>query len=331
MNSSERGSTSHTSPWPVYEVLFLFAEQLFYIPKTKMKEVGDEMRTVEQHYDTVGEEQLAWADIKESQRVKKVLYAEAVGLETITSGSKKEEMLKLFYNGVYGYLPKTRIDNYEFKGLHHFLGKKFEFIVESVDLEGHWFLANRIEALEVSAKRFWKAAKVGQVVVGFIRGMDTSRLYLLVEGVPTIMRREEVSYSYIEDMRTEFEIGDEINVKITNLEVPSDENNEGLLEVSAKVLEKDPWGQIAHYKEGGSYSGEIKKVHPEHGVFVELIHGITVRTNLPPNANPSILRKGRKVTVKVLEIDHRLKRMKAICINPKKSIGSGRRGGSSLR
>lgn len=237
-----------------------------------MKEVDNEMRNVEQHYDSVGEEQLAWADIKESQRVKKVLYAEAVGLEALSMGSKKEEMLKLYYNGVYGYLPKSRIDNYEFKGLHHFLGKEFEFVVETVDLEGHWFLANRIEALEVSAKRFWKSAKVGQIMAGFIRGMDTSRLYLLVEGVPTVMRREEVSYSYIEDMRTEFEIGDVINVKITNLAPPTDDNIDGLLEVSAKVLEKDPWGQIAHYKERSSYSGTITKVHPEHGGMKLLPH-----------------------------------------------------------
>lgn len=296
-----------------------------------MKEVDNEMRNVEQHYDSVGEEQLAWADIKESQRVKKVLYAEAVGLEALSMGSKKEEMLKLYYNGVYGYLPKSRIDNYEFKGLHHFLGKEFEFVVETVDLEGHWFLANRIEALEVSAKRFWKSAKVGQIMAGFIRGMDTSRLYLLVEGVPTVMRREEVSYSYIEDMRTEFEIGDVINVKITNLAPPTDDNIDGLLEVSAKVLEKDPWGQIAHYKERSSYSGTITKVHPEHGVFVELVHGITVRTNLPPNANPTMLAKGKKVAVKVLEIDHRLKRIKAICILPNKSISSGRRGGRAVQ
>ncbi|MGV2885891.1 30S ribosomal protein S1 [Paenibacillus taichungensis] len=289
------------------------------------------MRTVEQRFDGVGEEQLAWADIKESQRVKQVLYAEAIGLETLSFGSKKEEMLKLNYKGVYGYLPKSRIDNYEFKGLHHFLGKEFEFVVETVDVEGHWFLANRIQALEVSSKRFWKSAKVGQVLVGFIRGMDVSRLYLLVEGVPAIMRREDVSYSFIDDMRQEFEIGDTINVKITKFEPPTEENKDGVLEVSAKVLERDPWGQIAHYKEGSSYSGTITKVHPEHGVFLELVPGLTVRTNFPPNANPAVLQKGKKITIKVLEINPRERRLKAITIIPHKSISAGRRGGRAVQ
>lgn len=305
----------------------------FYIPKKFIKKEADqEMRTVEQRFEGIGEEQLAWADIKESQRVSKVLYAEAVGLENLSFGNKKEEMLKLNYKGVYGYLPKSRIDNYEFKGLTHFLGKEFEFVVETVDMEGHWFLANRIQALEVSAKRFWKSAKVGQVLVGFIRGMDVSRLYLLVEGVPTIMRREDVSYSFIEDMRTEFEIGDTINVKITKLEAPTEENKDGVLEVSAKVLEKDPWGQISHYKEGSSYSGTITKIHPLHGVFLELVPGLTVRTNFPPNANPTVLQKGKKITVKLLEINHREKRIKAITIVPQKSISAGsRRGGRAAQ
>lgn len=286
------------------------------------------MRTVEQRFENVGEEQLAWAAIKESQRVKQVLYAEAIGLETLEFGNKREEMLKLNYKGIFGYLPKSRIDNYDFKGLHHFLGKEFEFVVEQVDLEGHWFLANRIQALEVSAKRFWKSAKVGQVIAGFIRGMDMSRLYLLVEGVPTVMRREDVSYSYIDDMRENFEIGDQINVKIISLEAPTEENKDGVLEVSAKILERDPWGQIAHFKEGSSYAGKITKIHPEHGVFLELVGapGLTVRINFPPNASPSDLQKDKKIRVKLLEIDHRERRIKAIGIIPEKSISGGRRG-----
>ncbi|MBY0217954.1 S1 RNA-binding domain-containing protein [Paenibacillus illinoisensis] len=287
------------------------------------------MRQVEQRYEHVGDEQLGWADIKESQRVKQVLYAEAIGLETLTLGDKKEEMLKLNYKGVFGYLPKSRIDNYEFKGLHHFLGKEFEFVVETVDIDGHWFLADRIQSLEVSARRFWKSAKVGQIVVGFIRGMDMSRLYLLVEGVPTVMSREEVSYSYIDDMRSEFEIGDTLDIKITKLEAPNEENPDGLLEVNAKVLSRDPWAQIADYKEGGSYTAVITKIHPEHGVFLELLgsSGLIVRTNFPPNANPDVLKKGKKVTVKILEINHRDRRIKAITILPQRSINAGSRRG----
>jgi len=286
------------------------------------------MRTVEQRYDTVGDEQLAWADIKESHRVKQVLYAEAIGLETLTMGDKREDFLKLNYKGIYGYLPKSRIDNYEFKGLHHFLGKEFEFVVETVDLEGHWFLANRIQALEVSARRFWKTAKVGQVMVGFIRGIDASRLYLLVEGVPAVVERKDVSYSYIEDLRYEFEIGDTIDVKITKLEAASEENdNTGVLEVSSKVLQKDPWGQIANFKEGCTYTGTITKIHPEHGVFAELLPGLTVRTNFPPNANPTVLKRDNKVSIKLLNIDHRERKIKAITIIPNRAISAGKRGG----
>ncbi|MCM3130141.1 MULTISPECIES: hypothetical protein [unclassified Paenibacillus] len=287
------------------------------------------MRTTEQRFENVNEEQLAWADLRESHRVNQVLYAEAVGLETLVFGEKREEMLKLCYKGVYGYLPKTRIDNYEFKGLHHFLGKEFEFVVESIDREdgeSHWFLANRIVALDVSAKRFWRVAKEGFVAVGFIRGMDVSNLYLLVEGVPVVLNKKEISWSFIEDCRLEFEIGDTIDVKVLKAEAPTAENPNGLLEVSAKALLPDPWHKIAHFKEGSSYSGTITKIHSEHGVFIELVPGLTVRTNFPPNASPDVLQKGKKVSIKVLEINHQQKRMKAITIIPNKAISAGRRG-----
>jgi len=289
------------------------------------------MRTVEQHYEDVSTEQLAWADLKESLRVKKVLYAKAVGLETLQVGEKKEDVLKLNYNGVYGYLPKSKIDNYDFKGLHHFLSKEFEFVVEEIDVESQWFLADRIKALEVSAKRFWRVGKEGMVVAAFIRGIDMANLYLLVEGIPTILNKKEVSYSYIEDLREEFEIGDTIEVKVLKIEPPTDDNEQGVLEVSAKVLQKDPWHQIAHYKEGCSYSGKITKVHPQHGIFLELVPGLTVRTNFPANAKPDQLRKDKEITVKLLEINHQQRRIKAIPIIPHKSIGSGRRFGRVIK
>jgi len=326
LNSSDRGSTSHTrTTCPVYGVLFFVPEHMY--KKTIKKEVDYYMRVIEQEYVPVGEEQQGWAEIKESSRIKKVLYADAVGLEVLGEGAQKEEVLKLKYKGIYGYLPKSRIDNYEFKGLHHFLGKEFEFVVEKVDLEAQWFLANRIEALEVSARRFWKSAQVGNKLLGFIRGMDASRLFLLVEGVPAVLERDEVSYSFIEDMRNEFEIGDLIKVKVTDLEAPTEENPDGELKVSAKLMERDPFLEITNFKIGSTYIGEIKKVHPQHGVFYELegIPGLTVRTNFPPNGTPDLLKKGKKGQVKLLDIDVQNRMIKAITIIPERAIRRGRR------
>lgn len=282
----------------------------------------------------VSDQLIGWADIKESQKTGNVLYAQAIGIEQIPVNGRTEECLKLNYKGNYGYLPITLIDNYNFKGLQNFLGKTFEFVVEHVDLESQLFVANRIKALEELSNSFWKRVQEGQIYDAFVRGIDPYNLYLLVDGVETKMHRDEYSYSYIEDLREEVEIGDTVPVKIIRavkpnqkfelkrgngniVEVESGEN--GYLEVSTKALEEDPWNNIVNYKEKATYLGTITKVHMIHGLFIELEPGLTVRTNFPPNANGHLFRVGEQVNVKLLKIDPENRKMTAIVIMPKQS------------
>ncbi|MDQ0255509.1 small subunit ribosomal protein S1 [Evansella vedderi] len=286
----------------------------------------------------VSQDMIAWANVKDSHKTQSVLYAKAIGIEEIPLQSgRAEECLKLNYDGIYGYLPKTLIDDYEFKGLQHFLGKEFEFVVEHVDLESQMFVGNRKKALDILAKKFWKQAKVGNNYEAFVRGIDPYNVYLIVDGVPTTMYRDEYSYSFIEDLREELEIGDIIDVKITKLVKPNqkykknnsrgDEVQEtagenGVLEVSSRLLQKDPWTNITNYKPKSTYLGTITKVHMEHGLFIELEPGLSVRTNFPPNSNGQLFKKGQQVNVKLLEVNPKNRRIKAIVITPKKSIGN---------
>ncbi|MED0677629.1 S1 RNA-binding domain-containing protein [Aneurinibacillus thermoaerophilus] len=298
--------------------------------------------------DTVqnDEKARAWADIKDSQRTKRVLVAQAKGIEDFQIGDKKIECLKLNYRGIYGYLPKQFIDNYEFKGLTYFLGKYFEFVVDDVsfDTEKQIFIANRIKALEILSQNFWKTAKEGEVYSAFVRGIDQFNLYLLVEGVPTMLHRSEYSYSFVEDLREELEIGDTINVKILRLVKPNEKYLEnvndpqseeltagenGLLQVSARVLQEDPWKNITDYEEKGLYHGTITKIHVDHGLFIELEPGLTVRTNFPPEA-PSF-KVGQSVPVKLIEINPAERKIKAITIVRKQGIGKKNQSTISAR
>lgn len=287
---------------------------------------------------------LAWANIKDSKKMKRVLYAQAVGIEEIPVAGTVQECLKLNYQGNYGYLPPDLIDEYEFRGLQGFLGKEFEFVVQHVDLESHLFVANRKEALGILAEKFWKTAKEGDTYEAFVRGVDPYNLYLIVNGVRAKLYRDEFSYSFVEDLREEVEIGDTLQVKIVRLvkpgkkfkringrgqEVEGIADERGYLELSSRLLENNPWHNITHYKERATYLGTITKVHMDHGLFIELELGLVVRTNFPPNATGALLKKGRQVNVKILEIDAKKKTMKAIVINPKKGVGVksfGRRG-----
>lgn len=288
------------------------------------------VRVHENQMDIEQAEMLAWAEIKDSKKAGKVLVARATALEDLALAGHKMECLKLNFNGVYGYLPKDRIDNYEFKSLQFFIGKYFEFVVEDVIIDKDQtvgtFVANRTKALGISAKKFWKTARVGQIYESFIRGIDQLHLYLLVEGVSVILHRDEVGYTYYEDLREEFEIGDTLEVKIMALEKPTEEKVEGVVTVSAKVLAQDPWVKITHFHEKMTYLGTIQKVHPVHGLFIMLEHGMSVRTNFPAGGMSRVFKAGDEINVRILSIDVVNRRIKAVSIIPEKKIGGRTRG-----
>ncbi|WP_145949609.1 hypothetical protein [Paenibacillus sp. Y412MC10] len=271
-------------------------------------------------------EQVTWAALREAKNRRRVLFARAVGLEELQLGSHRMECLKLSYEGVYGYLPKDKVDNYEFKGLHNFLGKTFEFIVdELITNPGEKvgiFIANRIEALKISANRFWNTAREGQIYEAFIRGIDPFHLYILVEGVEVKLNREEVDYAMYDDLREIYSIGDSIEVKILSLQKPVEGETEGVVEVSARILNEDPWLRIKNYREKSFYLGKLARIHPEFGFFVQLEPGLTVLTNFPAGARGVNFKKGDELEVKIGSIDHEKRRIRGIVVLPKNKIGA---------
>lgn len=266
----------------------------------------------------------SWADIKEAHRTGRIMVGHAIGIETKALGGSKEEVLKIDFNGVYGYLPKSRVDNYNLRGIQHYLDRELEFVIDEVIIDKAAtvgiFLANRAKALEKRAERFWKEAQEGHVFEAFVRGVDQYTLFLLVEGVPCELNRSEVGYVFYEDLTEAFEIGDSLPVKITSITRPS-KDQKGKISIDSRTLQVDPWTNIVNYQVNGIYVGEIKKIHPEHGMFVELIDspGLVVRTNFPPYSGNHIFKKGENIRVRIAKIDAAGRRMKAVAFVPQHS------------
>ncbi|WP_240416572.1 S1 RNA-binding domain-containing protein [Paenibacillus periandrae] len=288
-------------------------------------------------------EVLAWSALRDAKNRKRVLVAKAIGLEELELLGSKMECLKLNYQGIYGYLPRNKIDNYEFRGVHNFLGKSFEFIIEELIIEKGEktgiFVANRIEALKISANIFWNTARVGQIYESFIRGIDPYHLYLLVEGVEVKLHRSEVDYSLYDDLRQVYNIGESIDVKILNFEKPENGSLEGKLEVSARILNKDPWENITNYKERMFYVGKLVRIHPTIGMFLELEPGLSMLANFPAGARGIQFKPGDEFEVKIGSIDVIARRIFGVMIIRSKKIGannpnfrnSGNSGNSGLR
>lgn len=273
---------------------------------------------------------VAWAEIRESKRTGKVLYAESVGLITL----KGQEVLQLDYNGITGYLAKDKISTYIYKGLQHLLGKEFEFVVENYETDDkEMFVANRIKAMEITKKKFWANVEPKQKFNAFIDGNDGYRLFLSVEGVSVILNKADISHTYLnEDLRMFFEIGELIPVEIVDFEKPSDDKPEGSLTVSVKNLLKDPWDSVTDdYQLNGTYRATVHNFHEQHGIFFALPSGLIARSNFPSFGKPEMFQKGAVHNVRIRLIDVKERKMSVVVILPKNKTGSSSAKSRALR
>lgn len=271
----------------------------------------------------------AWADLREAYRHREkgyVIEAQVIGLEKLERGEQKEEALKIYYNGIYGYIPISNVDDYEFRSLQSFVGSNIQFIVEQLfeEDDSRLFLGNRKKALDALAVKFWKKAKIGQDYEAYVSGVDKYGVYLLVEGVRVRMERDDYSYDFVTDLRDYVDIGTTMDVRIMNLE-----KDEKRIDVSRKALESDPRDFIQEYKRGGFYLGTIVNIDIDAGVFVRLEpRGLVGRAGFPPNLGKRILKPGDQVNFKVTEVNEKLARVRGLVIVPR-ATGRNARGNAS--
>lgn len=245
----------------------------------------------------------AEAQLKNARNFNRFITVKSIGIEPLELGGQTIECLKVYYEGVYGYIPKDRMDDYEFRSLYSFVNGEFQVTVETIISDDHdtFFIGNRKAALQKQEELFWKSAKKGQLHNAFVSGVDKTNLYLIVNGVRIRMPKEEYSYSYHHDLREVVAIGETMNVCITSIN-----NEEQKLEVSRRVLEVDPSKHLSQYKVGGVYACEINNIDFERAsVFVTLEpHGITALAKMPALRIGQHLKVGDKqLSFKVNRVD----------------------------
>lgn len=221
----------------------------------------------------------AISSLKEAKAFNRFIPVEVVGIEKLSLGKESQECLKVYFEGVFGYIPKTKIDDYDFYSIDSFVNTNLDVMVEQIISDEHktYFLANREAALELQANIFWNRGRKGEIVSGYVSGVDKMNVYLLVNGVRCRMSKVDYSFRFVRDLREEVERGQELEVKIVEFN-----KEEKKIQVSRRVLEADPRTFLDEYSVGSRYGATINNIDPETGVFVSLRpHGITALASLP--------------------------------------------------
>lgn len=240
--------------------------------------------------------------LREAKTFKRYLEVEVIGIEPLEFAGQSMECAKVYYDGLYGFIPKDKVDDYEFHSLDSFIGSSVEVIVDDIITDDFQtiFLANRTEALKIKSDLFWKNGRVGDVVPAFISGVDKVNAYLIVNGIRVRMPKMEYSFHYVEDMREQVRRGDTIDVKITAIDA-----EEKKIRVSRRALEADPRILLKEYKEGGRYAAIVNNFDYENdAIFVSLLpHKVSARAKFPAVRVGQHIEKGDSVSFHISNID----------------------------
>ena len=192
------------------------------------------------------------------------------------------------------------------------IGSEVRFIVRHVDEKEQLAYADRLMAQSITGfNNYLREGRDGkprvvndmivkaQVIYVVSRGVVVDAL-----GVDITIPKDELSHYYVGDAREEFQVGDSVNVRVTNISEKSViKNNSKYRLVTAEGSVKNAIPNhkkqlFDQFKVDGVYSADVTYVE-ESGVFCRLRGGIDCMCALPRYGNNP--KRGQKRLVKITE------------------------------
>lgn len=217
--------------------------------------------------------------------------------------------------GVNAFLPISQVDIKPVKNPASFVGRHLKFKVIKVNQRKNNVIISRRMLVEEEREKkkgeFWKNARVDQVLYGFVRNITDYGAFVDIGGVDGFLHLNEITWGRITHPKEYLRVGDEIKVKIIELD-PEKER----VSLSMKRLKPDPWEKIDEkYPPGTRVKGKAVGI-VEYGVFVELEQGVEGLLHLSEMSWDKKLKSPGKIVNKndwlelvVLDVDKEKKRI----------------------
>jgi len=175
--------------------------------------------------------------------------------------------------GVQAFLPGSQADLRPIRNLDEMVGKTFEFKVLKYNRKRSNIVLSRRVILEKDReiKRAATLASIqeGKVVDGVVKNITEYGVFVDLGGVDGLLHITDISWGRVKHPSELFSIGDEITVKILNLDLEKERVSLGM-----KQLTEDPWVSAAEkYPVESRVTGRVVSL-TDYGAFVELQEGI---------------------------------------------------------
>lgn len=187
-------------------------------------------------------------------------------------------------NGTYVYCTSEEFSEYPHRTLLGFVGTIQDLVITDINLETKVALASVRRADEIAKRAFIEelneltaSNQLGsKTYEGVVRGVDPVRntIYVRIKGADCRMSPNEWDWSHyynweIPDM---VQRGETIKVKVMDYDKEND-----VIRVSRKATLRDPYEKLSSLRNARAISGVVVKVHPIHGIFVQIEKGLDAK------------------------------------------------------
>jgi small subunit ribosomal protein S1 len=175
--------------------------------------------------------------------------------------------------GVQAFLPGSQADLRPIRNLDEMVGQTFEFKILKYNRKRSNIVLSRRVILEKEreAKRAATLSSIheGKDVEGVVKNITEYGVFVDLGGVDGLLHITDISWGRVKHPSELFSVGDEITVKILNLDLEKERVSLGM-----KQLSEDPWSTAAErYPIKSRITGKIVSL-TDYGAFVELEEGI---------------------------------------------------------
>jgi len=175
--------------------------------------------------------------------------------------------------GVLAFLPGSQADLRPIRNLDEMVGKTFDFKILKYNRKRSNIVLSRRVLLEKEreSKRSATLSSIheGKVLQGTVKNITEYGVFVDLGGVDGLLHITDISWGRVKHPSDMFRMGDQINVKVLNLDLEKERVSLGM-----KQLTPDPWSTaVQKFPVGSKVTGRVVSL-TDYGAFVELQEGI---------------------------------------------------------
>ena len=248
-----------------------------------------------------------WDELLSQENIEENIF-EAVGKEVVKGG------LIADISGIRAFVPASQVSTKYIENLNEFVGMPMRLKVLEVDRQRKRIVASQKQVLlaEAAAERRgkWDTLIVGSKVNGVVRRIADFGAFVDIGGIDGLVHVTDAAWGRVKHPSDVFEIGQEIEVLILNVDIEKERVSLGY-----KQLQPKPWMLAGEkYVIGSIVEGKVVRIVP-FGAFVALestIDGLIHISQVSVHRIAKVedeLKVGDLVRCKVLEVSPEAKRI----------------------